>query len=412
MRYGPAMLDVPAIRSQFPALQRTQGGRPVAYLDGPGGSQVPAGVIGAISGVLEEGISNLGGGFASSELAELVTAEARASMADLFGADSPEEIVFGQNMTSLTFAMSRALARTWRPGDRVLVTSLDHDANVTPWRLAARDRGVAVDTARFDSDSFRLDPAAIEARLTDRTRLVAVTHASNAVGTIPDVARIAELAHAAGALVYVDAVHYAPHGVIDVGSLGADFLVASAYKFFGPHVGILYGAHHHLEELESYKVRPAPAQGAGKWETGTQSFEALAGVSAAVEHLASLGDGPDRRSRIVDGHSRVERHVRDLCRRFLDGLGGHITLYGVHGIEGRTPTFAVNVAGRPAAEVAAHLAAAGVYVWSGHYYAFEVMDQLGLLEEGGAVRIGFVHTTTQGEVDRALGLLNGLGAAG
>ncbi len=408
MRYGPAMFDVAAIRSQFPALSRTQDGVPVAYLDGPGGSQVPSSVIESIRKVLEEGVSNLGGGFASSLVAEEVTAGARESVADLFGADGPDQIVFGQNMTSLTFAMSRALARTWRPGDRVLVTSLDHDANVTPWRLAARDRGVSVDVARFDSGSFRLEAAAVEARLTDRTRLVAVTHASNALGTIPDVARIIDLAHAAGALVYVDAVHFAPHGVIDVAGLGADFLVASAYKFFGPHVGILYGSRELLEKIGAYRVRPAPERGPGKWETGTQSFEALAGVSAAVEHLASLGDGPDRRTRIVEGHARVETHIRGLCRRFLGGLGDHVTLYGIRGVEGRTPTFAVNVADLSPDEVAGRLAAAGVYVWSGHYYAFDVMQQLGLLERGGAVRIGFVHTTTMEEVDRVLELLDGL----
>lgn len=410
MMYGPGMFDVAAIRSQFPALRRTQDGRPVAYLDGPGGSQVPTGVIAAMNRVLEEGVSNLGGPFASSLLAEQVTEDAREAVADLFGADGSDQIVFGQNMTSLTLAVSRALARTWRPGDRLLVTSLDHDANVTPWRLAARDRGVSVDLARFDSDSFRLDPEAIEARLTDRTRLVAVTHASNALGTIPDVAKIVERAHAAGALVYVDAVHYAPHGLIDVAALGADFLVASAYKFFGPHIGALYGARRHLEALEAYKVRPAPDRGPGKWETGTQSFEALAGVSAAVEHMASLGEGPDRRTRIVDGRTRVETHVGDLSRRFLEGLGDHVTLYGIRGAEGRTPTFALNVAGRTAQEVAAHLAAEGVYVWSGHYYAIEVMSQLGLLEQGGAVRIGFVHTTTKEEVDRALSLLDQLRA--
>ena len=408
MRYGPAMYDVDAIRSQFPALGRTHQGRPVAYLDAPGGSQVPASVIEAMSGVLAAGVSNLGGSFAPSRLAEELTLQARAAGADLVGADGPDQIVFGQNMTSLTFAVSRALARTWCPGDRVLVTSLDHDANVIPWKRAARDRGVAVDLARFDSGSYMLDPGAIEDRLTDRTRLVAVTHASNAIGTIPDLAEIVDMAHTAGALVFVDAVHYAPHGVIDVAALGTDFLVASAYKFFGPHTGILYGARRHLEQVEAYKVRAAPDRGPGKWETGTQSFESLAGVSAAIEHLASLGRGPDRRARIVDGHAQVEVHIRSLCERFLRGLGNHISLYGIPDVEGRTPTFALNVEGWRAAEVADHLGQAGVYVWAGHYYAIEVMAQLGLLDRGGAVRIGFVHTTTEEEVDRVLELLNGL----
>lgn len=402
------MFDVQAARKKFPALARTQDGRPVAYFDGPGGTQVPAAVIEAMTRVLEEGVSNLGGDFASSRFAHEITESARRAIADMFGAASPEEIVFGQNMTSLTFSVSRALARTWRPGDRIVVTSLDHDANVTPWRLAAADRGVAVDMARFDSDTYRLEVESVERVLTDRTRLVAVTHASNALGTIPDVAGIVEVAHAAGALVYVDAVHYAPHGPIDVRAIGADFLVASAYKFHGPHTGALYGRAELLEELEAYKVRPAPDTGAEKWETGTQSFESLAGVAAAVDYLASLGEGEDRRARILDAHAAIERHVNALSRRFLDGLGDHITLHGIPGVEGRTPTFAITCAGRTPAEVAAHLASRGLYVWEGHYYAIEPMAQLGLLDQGGAVRIGFVHTTTGEEVDRLLGALDEL----
>lgn len=402
------MFDVEAARAQFPALSRSLDGTPVAYLDGPGGTQVPRRVIEAINRPLEEGVSNLGGGFGSSDLGDEITTEARRAMADLYGATDPEEIVFGQNMTSLTFSMSRALARTWRPGDRILVTSLDHDANVTPWRLAAADRGVAVDVARFDSDSFRLPVEAVQEKLTDRTRLVALTHASNAFGTVPDVAAIVEAAHSAGALVYVDAVHYTPHGVVDVGALGADFLVASAYKFHGPHTGILWGRRELLEDLDAYKVRPAPARGAGKWETGTQSFESMAGVTAAVDYWASLGEGSDRRARILDAHHRVDRHVRNLTEHFLGSLGGGVTLHGLHGPEGRTPTFALTFAEVSPQDAAAQLARQGLYVWAGHYYAVEPMGQLGLLEKGGAVRIGFVHTTTMTEVERLVLALNGL----
>lgn len=401
------MFDVTTARAQFPALSRTHEGRPVAYLDGPGGTQVPASVIGAMAGALEAGVSNLGGAFASSRFAEQLTDAARLAVRDLFGAADAEEIAFGQNMTSLTFSISRALARTWRPGDRILLTSLDHDANVTPWRLAAADAGVAVDLVCFDRDNWTLDVEAVEELLTDRTRLVAFTHASNAIGSIPDVAAIVRAAHAVGALTYIDAVHYAPHGVVDVAASGTDFLVASAYKFFGPHTGVLYGRGELLDSLEAYKVRPAPEEGGGKWETGTQSFESLAGVAAAVDYLASLGEGMDRRTALIDGHRRVDEYLRGLNDRFLAGLSENVTLYGISGSQGRTPTFALNVAGSHPDEVAGRLAAAGLSVWSGHYYAIEPMKQLGLLETGGAVRIGFVHTTTVDEVDRLLEALEG-----
>jgi cysteine desulfurase family protein (TIGR01976 family) len=403
------MFDPEPLRARFPALARTHLGRPVAYLDGPGGTQVPESVIEAMAGVLEAGVSNLGGPFASSQLAEETTARARQAAADLFGTADPESIVFGQNMTSLTFSVSRALARTWRPGDRIVVTSLDHDANVTPWRMAAADVGVAVDVARFDSESYRLPVEAFEEALTDRTRLVAVTHASNAIGTIPDVAAIAEVAHRVGALVYVDAVHYVPHGIVSVDEIGADFLAASAYKFFGPHTGCLYGRRELLEKLDAYKVRPAPASGPEKWETGTQSFESLAGVTAAVDYLAGLGEGGDRRARLVDGHLRVEEYLDGLTTMFLDGLGDHITLHGISQTDDRTPTFAITAAGHSPRQVAERLAEAGLYVWDGHYYAIEPMTQLGLMNRGGAVRIGFVHTTTLDEVDRLLDVLASLG---
>jgi len=402
------MFDVSAARAHFPALTRTHRGAPVAYLDGPGGTQVPRSVIEAMAEVLTLGVSNLGGPFDSSQLAERVTREARMAGADLFGAGDPEEIVFGQNMTSLTFSLSRALARTWRPGDRIVVTSLDHDANVTPWRLAAADSGVATDIARFDTATGRLDPAAVGELLTDRTRLVAITHASNALGVIPDVAAICAAARDVGALTYVDAVHYTPHGVVDVQKTGADFLAASAYKFHGPHVGFLYGRRDLLEELTAFRVRPAPREGAGKWETGTQSFESLAGVTAAIDYLASLGDGDDRRQRIVEAHRRVAGHLRSLTEMFLDGLGDHVTLHGPSGLDERTPTFAVTVAGSSPQEVAGSLAKAGLLVWSGHYYAIEPMTQLGLLDRGGAVRVGFIHTTTRSEVERLLEALESL----
>ena len=280
-------LDPAAVRSRFPALSRTEGGRPVAYLDGPGGTQVPDTVIDAMSGALRKGVSNLGGGFGASQDADLITSAARLAMADLFNAD-PSEISFGQNMTSITFAVSRALASSWGSGDAVVVTSLDHDANYTPWVRAAQDAGAQVRVAEFDTSSGTLDPEAVARLLDDQVRVVAVCVASNAIGTVVDVAAIAAAAHEAGALVYLDAVHAGPHRLLDVGAIDCDFLVASAYKFFGPHTGILYGKLDRLADLDFYKVRPAPSDPPDKLETGTQSFESMAGITAAVDYLASL----------------------------------------------------------------------------------------------------------------------------
>ena len=312
-------LDVEAVRARFPALHRREHGQVVAYLDGPGGTQVPQSVIDAMSRVLEHGVSNLGGGFGASHDADETTTQGRLAMADFFNAD-PSEISFGQNMTSITFAVSRALARTWRSGDAIVVTSLDHDANFTPWVRAAEEAGVEVRIAHFDPATGELDPEEIASLLDDRVRLVATCVASNAIGTLVDVGTITELAHDAGALVYLDAVHAGPHHLVDVRSIDCDFLVASSYKFFGPHTGILYGKLDRLAELDFYKVRPAPSDPPDKLETGTQSFESIAGVTAAVDYLAGLGDGPNRRSRLVDGFSRIRAHERDLSARFLDGI--------------------------------------------------------------------------------------------
>jgi cysteine desulfurase family protein (TIGR01976 family) len=355
-------------------------------------------VIEAMAGVLERGVSNLGGGFGASDEAVRVTADARAAMGRMLGADS-STISFGQNMTSLTFAMSRALGATWREGDAIVVTSLDHDANFTPWVMAAGDTGVEVRVAEFNTTTGLLDPDDVADLLDERVRLVAVCHASNALGSVVDVAAISETAHQVGALVYVDAVHAAPHLAIDVTSLGCDFLVASAYKFFGPHTGILYGAAELMATIGAYRVRPAPSDPPGKWETGTQSFESLAGVAAAVEYLESLG------------RDVVAAHESNLGQRFLDGIAdmSHVDLYGVPRMdENRIATFAIGVAGHHPEEVSGRMAAAGVYVWAGHYYAVNVMDRLGVLDDGGLVRIGFVHYNTADEVDRALDVLDAL----
>ncbi len=401
----PTAFPIDEVRSRFPALSRRDGQHPAAYLDGPGGTQVPQTVIDAMAGVLTDGVSNLGGGFGASNLAEEVVANGRSAMADFFNAD-PSEIAFGQNMTSLTFAISRALATTWEPGDAVVLTSLDHDANFTPWVRAAQDAGVEVRVAEFDPVTGTLDPGAIAQLLDDRVRLVAVCLAANSIGTLVDVASVCAAAHEFGALVYVDAVHAGPHHLIDVRELACDFLVASAYKFFGPHTGILFGHLDHLASVDAYKVRPAPSDPPGKWETGTQSFESIAGVAAAVDYLASLGEsGASRRQLLQSAFARIHDHEMELSRRFLNGLASmeRVRLYGVPTAgSDRVATFAIGVEGMRAEAVAGLLTAAGLYVWSGNYYAVNVMDRFGVDEQGGLVRIGFVHYNTVDEVDRVL----------
>lgn len=400
--------DIEAIRARFPALDRVEDGVRAAYLDGPGGTQVPRSVIDSMTGVLTAGISNLGGGFGPSRDSVRISADARAAMADLLNCHT-SEVVFGQNMTSLTYAMSRALARTWQPGDAIVLTSLDHDANFTPWAQAASELGVDVRIAEFDTETGRLDPAAVTGLIDDDVRLVAVCLCSNALGTMVDVPSIAEAAHSSDAIVYVDAVHAAPHRLLDVDSLGCDFLAVSVYKFFGPHVGVLYGKADLLSEIDAYKVRPAPAEPPGKWETGTQSFEALAGVTAAVDHLASLGtDGATRRGSLEMAFAAIGIHEQALAGRFLEGLAGigGVHLYGIPEVgEERVATFAIDIDDRSPKEVARHLIARGIYVWAGHYYAVNVMDRLGLLDAGGLVRIGFTHYNTETEVDRVLDAL-------
>lgn len=401
------MFDIHEIRSRFPALARTEGGQPVAYLDGPAGTQVPIPVIEATTALYTEGVANLGAGFGASVVASEVTDAARSAMADMFNG-SPGEIVFGQNMTSLTFATSRAIASEWTAGDRVLITMLDHDANRTPWIRAARDHDVAVDEVGFDPVTGCLDSARVVAAITPRTRIVAVTAASNALGSVTDLVPIVEAARAVGALVYVDAVHFSAHRLNDVTALGADFVVASAYKFFGPHTGILWGRSEHLERLDAYRVVPAPATGPGKWETGTQAFESLVGVTAAVDYLAGLGAGTTRRERLESAFGAIRSHEDALTARFLAGVSEMpgVTVHGPSEGQERVSTFAVTVDGHSPQEVSDQLGRRGIYTWAGHYYAIGVMEQLELADSGGAVRIGFVHYTSDEEVDRVLSALD------
>jgi cysteine desulfurase family protein (TIGR01976 family) len=408
MSHPTASLDIERVRSDFPGLERTENGRTVAYLDGPGGTQTARQVIEAMGEVLASGVSNLGGGFASSAVAEQVMAQGRQAMADLFNC-TPSEISFGQNMTSITFALSRALSRDWRPGEAIVVTSLDHDANYTPWVRAAADRDVEIRIAEFDPATGELDPRAVAGLLDDRVRLVATCLASNALGTVVDVTTITDLAHEAGAVVYLDAVHAGPHHLIDVGSIGCDFLVASAYKFFGPHTGALYGRLDRLAALDFYKVRPAPSDPPEKLETGTQSFESIAGVTAAVDYLAGLaGHDGSRRARLESAYALIREHEHALADRFLDGLSRipGVDLHGVPAADGRrVATFALSVQGLDAGEAARRLVNEGIYVWAGHYYAVNAIDRLGFLDRGGLLRIGFVHYNTAEEVDRALDVL-------
>jgi len=408
-------LDPNPLREQFPALATEVDGKSAVYLDGPGGTQVPRRVIEAMGSYLSTGGSNLGGPFAASRRSEAVVAAAREAMAAFYNAARPEEIVFGQNMTSLTFAMSRAIARTWEAGDEIILTRLDHDANITPWAMAAKERSVTVRWLDFRPEDGTLALDQLPSLLNERTRLLAITHASNALGTIPDVARASALAHEAGALVYVDAVHYAPHNLLDVQALDADFLVSSAYKYFGPHTGILYGKYEELDRLAAYKVRPAPAEPPGKWETGTQSFESLAGVTAAVDYLATLAADPagELRRRLASGLARVKAYEGGLSHQFLEGATAvpGLRVYGltdVERLEERTPTFAVSLEGYSPSEVATRLGERGIFVWDGHYYAVAVMERLGLLEEGGLVRIGFAHYNTPAEVEQVLDALDEL----
>jgi cysteine desulfurase family protein (TIGR01976 family) len=397
-------------------LRRTVDGQPAVFFDGPGGTQSPERVIEAMAGYLRRGSSNHGGPFLTSREADEATEEARLAMRDMLNARRPEEIIFGQNMTSLTFSASRAIAQTWQAGDEIIVTRMDHDANISPWLRTAEDRGVAVRWLDFRPEDCTLSVGSLPELLTERTKLVAVNYASNAVGTISDVRRVTKLAHRVGALVYVDAVHYAPHDLIDVQALDCDFLACSVYKFFGPHTGVLYGKYGLLDSLPAYKVRPAADNPPGKWETGTQSFESLSGVTAAVDYLAEIGGREGtRRERLERGMVSIKHYEAELSEHFLRGATSvpGMRVYGITDLEElgrRTPTFAISLEGYSPDEVATYLGDRGFFVWHGHYYAVAVMERLGFLDRGGLVRIGFVHYNTAEEIDRLFGVLRGLSA--
>lgn len=406
-------IDVAWIRGQFPALAQEVNAQPAVFFDGPGGTQVPQRVIEAIGRYLATSNANTHGEFATSARTDEVIAAGREAMADLLGCDT-DEVVFGPNMTALTFAMSRAIGRELQPGDEIVLTLLDHDANYSPWK-ALEERGVVVRAVDVHVEDCTLDMDDLRRKIGPNTRLVAVGYASNAVGTINDVAEIVRVAHGVGALCFVDAVHYAPHGPIDVRALDCDFLVCSPYKFFGPHMGVLYGKREHLARLRPYKVRPAGDEGPDRWETGTQNHEGIAGVAAAIDYLADLDgrveghDGPpaSRRESLLRAMDAIRDHESKLARRLIDGLLSlpGLTLYGIADPDRfgwRTPTVAVRIEGHEPRAVSRALGERGICTWAGNYYAINLTERLGVEEEGGMLRIGLVHYNTPEEVDRML----------
>ena len=402
------MFDVAAIRKQFPSLSQTQDGKPVVYFDNPGGTQVPQRVIDAMVQYLQRDNSNHGGAFPTSRRSDAMLEEAHQAMADMLGAASHNEVAFGPNMTTLTMGLSRALAHWVKPGDEVIVTRLDHDANISPWMLLARDAGATVRWVDFRPEDCSLDLDDMERQLSKKTKIVACGLASNAVGTINDVEMISRMAHAYGALVFVDAVQYAPHGPINVQGLDCDFLICSAYKFFGPHEGVLYGRYDLLDRLPAYKVRPADNRPPHKFETGTQNHEGIAGTLAAVEYLASLsGDKGTRRERILTSMAMIQDYERGLVSHLIKGLQQvrGLRIYGITEpgrYDQRVPTVAFRIEGFAPRRIAESLGERGIFVWDGNYYALAVTERLDVEDKGGMVRVGLVHYNTVEEVKRLL----------
>jgi cysteine desulfurase family protein (TIGR01976 family) len=423
-------LDLAYIRAQFPSLAQTVNGHPAAFLDGPGGTQVPQRVIDAISDYLRHDNANSGGNYPTSRRTDAIIVAAREAMAD-FVHCAPDEVIFGQNMTSLTFAFSRAIGRELKPGDEILVTRLDHDANVSPWLQMAEDRGVTVRWAEIHDEDCTLDMTDLASKINSKTKLVAVGYASNAVGTINPVKEIVRLAHAAGALAYIDAVHYTPHGLIDVAALDCDFLVCSTYKFFGPHMGVLFGKREHLKRLRPYKVRPLTDAIPFRWEWGTLNHECIAGITACVEYIADIGrnhgtwrdsrlarpssearpSATTRRAALEAAYALMHQHERALLERAVAGLSKipGAKIYGITDparFHERCATVAVRIDdGRPGhspLELATKLGDHGFFTWDGNYYALNLTEHLGVEKSGGFLRLGLVHYNTIDEVDRLL----------
>ncbi len=412
------MIDWQKKRSLFPALSRKVNGQPVAYFDGPAGSQVPQQVIDAVSGYLAHHNANRGACFDSSRETDDMFEAAGQSVADFLGTDDPGEIVFGPNMTTLTLGLSRVLGRTWKPEDEIIVTRLDHDANVTPWVLAAREAGAKVHHIDLHLEDCTLDLESFEAVLSERTKLLAVGYASNATGTINPVRQMVSAARSVGAMTFVDAVHYAPHGLIDVKDLGCDFLACSAYKFFGPHVGILWGRREHLEFLVPYKLRPSPESLPDRWMTGTQNHEGIAGVNAAIAYLAELAssdlqDSP-RRDALRDAYDATASHEQRLLEPLIDYLRQHaeIRIWGITDPERmheRVPTVSITHQRYTPRELAEHFARMALWTWTGNHYALPFTEAAGL-EPQGTLRVGLLHYNTSEEVQRLIDAIETLPA--
>jgi len=402
-------LDLSWVRSQFPSLSQKVDGQPAIFLDGPGGTQVPQRVIDAISNYLCRDNANSGGAYPTSRNTDAMIASARAAMADFLGC-SADEIVFGPNMTTLTYAMSRAIGRELQPGDEIVLTHLDHDANIAPWR-ALEERGATIRMVDIHADDCTLDMDDMARKITGKTKVVAVGYASNAVGTINDVQRIVQLAHDHGALAYIDAVHYAPHGPIDVRAIDCDFLVCSTYKFFGPHMGVLFGKRDHLKRLQPYKLRANTDAIPNRWEWGTLNHECIAGITACVEYLADLGRNvsspSNRRAAILAAYDAIKRHEHELMDKLIRGLQkiSGLRLYGIQDpvhFDKRCPTIAVRIQGHTPLQLANRLGEHGIFTWDGNYYAVNVTERLDVEKDGGFLRIGIAHYNTAEEIDRFL----------
>jgi cysteine desulfurase family protein (TIGR01976 family) len=411
-------LDSEWVRAQFPSLQLRVNGQQAAFLDGPAGTQVPKQVTDAIQHYLSTANANTSGAFETSRRNDAMIDATRVAMADFFHCDK-DEVVFGQNMTTITFALARAIGRELKPGDKIVVTTLDHDANVAPWR-ALEENGVVVRQVDIRESDCTLDLDDLRRKMTDKTKVVAVGYASNAVGTINPVAEITKMAHEVGALMFIDAVHYAPHGAIDVHALDCDFLVCSPYKFFGPHMGTLYGKREHLLRFRPYKVRPAPDSLPDRWETGTQVQELIAGIGAAVGYLEELGrrcdpGAKDRRSALLSAYRATRQHEMALLSELISGLLEipGLRFFGISDpkrFNDRCSTVSVRLANHTPLQAATYLGDRGIFTWDGNYYALNLAERLGVQDTGGFLRIGLVHYNTPGEVDRLLSALRQLAA--